>query len=215
MDERSPPQDGADAARETLLKMKDGDREAFDRFFEHHSAKVLVYINYNIGERLRRKMDPTDILQNLHYKIFKNFESFINRAEKMGIKKVLIRMADHEITEAYRYNFKVEKRDAKREITAAFLNQRDGEIQDPLHWVPSDSTSITARVVRQEEYQHAMDMLSVLTPLEQVVTIARVIEGISAHDIAKRLGKTRGAIQMLISRSREKLREHASKNNRN
>jgi RNA polymerase sigma-70 factor (ECF subfamily) len=189
--------------------MHAGDRKAFDRFFSAHSARVLVYINYNMGPRLRRKVDPSDILQNLYLKLFKNFASFLERVERLGIRNALIRMADHEITEAYRFHFKVSKRDARREVTGHYLGADEKDGMSPLDWVPADATSVTARVAREEEYQQVMKALSELTPLEQFVTVARVIEGVPAQEIAERIGKSRGAVQMMIARARDKLRERA------
>ena len=189
--------------------MRAGDRAAFDRFFERKSARILVYSNYNLGQRLRRKVDPADVLQDLYLKLYKNFESFQERADRRGIQPTLIRMADHEITEAYRFHFKVDKRDARREVTAAFLKAADGDLVDVLSWVPSDVTSVTARVAREDEYQRVMKMLGELSPLEQYVIVARIIEGVSAQEIAQRLGKTRGAVHMMVARARDKLRSIA------
>ena len=49
-------------ARETtaelLRGMREGEREAFDRFFERHASRLLIYVNYHLGERLRRKIEP-------------------------------------------------------------------------------------------------------------------------------------------------------------
>ncbi len=190
-----------------LSRMRAGDRFAFDGYFERHSARVLVYINYNMGDRLRRKIDPADILQNLYLKIYKNFDAFCTRIEEQGSHRVLIRMADHAITEAYRHHFKVAGRDARRERTAAFLKSESGNTMGLVDWVPSDATSITARVTRDEEYRRVMSMLQHLSPLEQYVTVARVIEGVPAQEIGERLGKTRGAIQMIVARARDKLRD--------
>ena len=196
--------------QDIFVRMQNGDRAAFDRFFDRHTAKILVYINYNLGKRLRRKIDPADVLQNLYLKLFKNFESFCERVEKRGIHRTLIRMADHEITEAYRVHFKVGKRDARREVTAAFLKAEDGEAPDALRWVPAVGTSVSARIVRDEEYRRVMGMLQQLSAIEQFVTVARVIEGVPTQEIADRLGKSRGAVQMLVARTRDKLRDRAS-----
>ena len=91
---------------------------------------------------------PADILQNLYLKIYKDSAAVCARVEERGSQRVLIRMADHAITEAYRYYFKVDKRDARRERTAAFLKSDEGGNLDLLDWVPSDATSITAIPVR-------------------------------------------------------------------
>jgi RNA polymerase sigma-70 factor (ECF subfamily) len=191
--------------------MQAGDRKAFDRFFTAHAPRVLLYIHYHLGGRLRRKVDPADILQELYAKVFTRFAPFRRRAEAMGVRKLLIRMADHEITEAYRYHFKVSKRDARRELSAALAERDDARERVPLDWVPSDATSITARVARHEEYQQAIRMLRILSPLEQYVTVARVIEGLSMAEIAAKLGKSSGALRMILSRARDKLRRRASK----
>ncbi|MBI4586414.1 MAG: sigma-70 family RNA polymerase sigma factor [Planctomycetes bacterium] len=195
--------------REIYSRMQAGDRQAFDRFFSRHAARILVYIQYNMGRRLLRKLDPADILQNLYLHIYKDFKSFSERADRLGIQMALIRMADQEISEAYRYHFKVEKRDAKREATAAFLAAEETGRADPLDGLPKESTSVTAQVVRQEEYQRILRLLKDLSPLERYVTVARVIEGVSAQEIAERLGKTRGAVHMIFARARDKLRSRA------
>jgi RNA polymerase sigma factor (sigma-70 family) len=198
-----------DVTRQIHAEMKAGDRTAFDRFFERHAARVLVYIHYNLGPRLRQKLEPEDILQNVYLRLFQNFDSFSARAEERGIQKTLIRMAEHEITEAYRYHFKVDKRSAKREILASYLQERGSEDGSPMDWVAAPATSITQRVIRQEEYQRLMEVLGGFTPIEQYVTVARVIEGLSSEEIAAHTGKSRGAVRMMISRVRDKLRKAA------
>lgn len=198
-----------DVTRQIYEEMQAGSRDAFDRFFEHHTARVLVYINYNLGPRLRRKLEPEDILQTLYLKLFKNFESFCARAEERGIHKTLVRMADHEITEAYRYHFKVDKRSAKREVLASYLEEKRAGSPPPMAWIPASATSLSQRVIRQEEYQRIMDMLRELTPLEQYVTVLRVIEGLSSEEISTLTGKSRGAVRMMVTRVREKLRKRA------
>ena len=195
--------------REIFAKAKAGDVEAYDRFFQHHSARILVYINYNLSRRLRRKIDPADILQELYLKLLLDFEGFCGRAEKRGIHRALIRMADHEITEAYRYYFKTAKRDARREVAAEYLNATGSAAVDPLAWVPADATSVSASVAQHEEYQRVMAMLMELDPLEQYVTVARIIEEIPTQEIAERLGKSRGAVHMMIARARDKIRRRA------
>lgn len=195
--------------RDIFIRAKAGDPEAYNRFFEHHSARILVYINYNLSQRLRRKLDPADILQELYMKVLTSFGSFCARAEKRGIRRALIRMADHEITEAYRYYFKTEKRDAKKEVAAEFLHADASTMFDPLAWVPGDATSISAVVARNEEYQRVMGMLDALSPLEQYVIVARVIEEVPTQELAERLGKSRGAVQMMLARARDKLQRRA------
>lgn len=196
-----------DSGKHTLARMKAGDRHAFDRFFRRHAARVLVYIHYNLGNRLRQKLEPADILQNIYLRVFRDFESFLSRSERMGAERLLVRMADHEITEAYRHHFKVEKRDARREVAAEILG---GGMADPLRWKPSDATSVSALVIREEEYQRALRILGALSPLEQFVTVARVIEGLPLAEIAELVGKSRGAVQMILARTRDKLRARAA-----
>lgn len=200
-----------DVTRHIFQEMQAGRRGAFDRFFERNTARVLVYINYNLGRRLRRKLDPADILQNVYLRLFKNFESFSALAQERGIHLALIRLADHEIAEAYRYHFKVDKRSAKREVATGYLDEENEGGMSPLDWVPSAATSISQKVVRQEEYRRVMKMLGELTSLEQYVTVSRVIEGLSAQEIADQLGMSRGAIQMIVTRVRDKLRRRAAR----
>ena len=198
-----------DTTRRLFERMKSGDREAFDRFFQKSTPRVLVYIRYNMGPRLQRKLDCADILQNLYLNLYRNFGAFSRQAAERGVEKTLIRMADHEITEAYRYYFKTGKRDAQREVIAAYMDDREGAGPSALDNLPIDETSITARVRRRDEYQRILRVLGTLKPIEQYITVARVIEGLTVQEIADLLGKTRGAVHMILARARDKLREKA------
>jgi RNA polymerase sigma-70 factor (ECF subfamily) len=188
-------------------RMKAGDRSAFDRFFERHAPRVLVYIHYNIGPRLRGKLEPEDILQNVYLRVLKSFPAFSARAAERGVQKTLLRMAEHEITEAYRYHFKVDKRSARREVLASYIEGKGEEERSLLDWIPDAAASLSQRVIQKEEYQRLMAVLRKLTPLEQYVTVARVIEGVPSKKIAEETGRSDGAIRMMILRVREKLRK--------
>jgi len=200
-----------DVTRQIQREMQAGKREAFDRFFERSAARLLVYIQYNIGDRLRRKIEPADILQNIYLRLYEHFDTFSRQAEEHGVRRALVRMADHEITEAYRYHFKVAKRDARREITAAWRDPEGLDTTPPADAIPAGATSITQRIVRDEEYRRVMEMLRELTPIEQYVTVSKIIEEASTDEIADRLGKTRGAVQMIFLRVRNKLRDRLSR----
>ncbi len=205
----SSPGPPGDVTGRILEEMKSGDRSAFDRFFERNAGRVLIYIHYNLGPRLRAKVEAADILQDVYLKVFRDFESFRARAAERGIPQALIRIADHEITEAYRYHFKVDKRDARREVAASFLAGGGTAGSSPLDELASTETSVSRRYIRQEEYRRTLRLLSKLSPLEQYVTVARVIEGLPSQDIADLLGKSRGAVQMIVARARDKLRKLA------
>jgi RNA polymerase sigma-70 factor, ECF subfamily len=199
----------SDLTLRLLSQMQSGDRGAFDRFFERNASRLLIYIQYNLGPRLRAKVDVPDILQEVYLKVFKDFESFRERAARKGIHQALIRIADHEITEAYRFHFKVDKRDARREVAASFVTAGGAGSPESLGGLADRQTSVSRRIVRQEEYRRILSLLAKLSPLEQYVTVARVIEGLPSQEIADLLGKSRGAVQMIVSRSREKLRKLA------
>ena len=188
--------------------MRVGDRRAFDRFFERHAARILVFIHYNLGPKMRRKLDAADVLQNLYLRLYEDFAGYLERAQELGTRKALIRWARHEITEAYRFHFKAGKRNAARELSAI-----EGADSSPLKWQADDAPSVSAQLVRKEELEKVLTMLRALTPHEQTVTVARVIEGLTAQEIAERLGKSRTAVQMTIARSRDKLRALAEREN--
>lgn len=191
----------------TLELLRSGDREDFDRVFRIHATRVLVYANYNIGERLRGKLDPADVLERVYLKAFKSREAFRKRAERHGLTKLLIRLADQEITEAYRDLFKAAKLDSRSELKMDCLQSRGEGAFDPLEWTPADQTSISAKIVRQAEYQRVMDTLRRLTPVEQYVTVARIIEALPTARIAARLGRPNGAVRRILTRVRARLRD--------
>src|SRR5688572_20568124 len=68
-----------------------GNREAFDDFYRRQTPRIVVYISYNVGPRLRKKVEPTDLLQNVYLRLYSDFASFIRRARDRGIQKALVR----------------------------------------------------------------------------------------------------------------------------
>ena len=188
-------------------EMKSGSMAAFNRFFERRSTRLLVYITYNMGRRLHQKLEAADILQNVFFRIFRGFDAFRRHVDERGIERTLVRMADHEISEAYRYYFKVDKRSARREVAAEFLEPPGTSSGSPLDWIASPSVTASKIYSRREEYERMMATLGRLDPLAQYVTVSHVIEGRSAAEISEVLGKSPGAVRMILCKARESLRK--------
>lgn len=203
--EKSGPGESTIPSRE-LEPPRPQARDTFDRFFERNASRVLIYINYQLAPRLRRKVDPSHILEKLHARLHERFESLEPRTEKR-VREILLQMAKREIIAAYGSHLRMEEREAQREITSAY--EKGSRDSFPLSWTPDPKAAISGRVVRQEEYQRMMAVLRGLRPLEQFVTVSRIIAGCSTEEIAGQTGQSREAVQTIIARVRDGLREQA------
>jgi len=62
--------------RDIVEAIRGGDRSAFNTLFQRAGGRVFVYVNSRMGEALRRRVDPEDLLQEVYVEAFRSFDTF-------------------------------------------------------------------------------------------------------------------------------------------
>jgi RNA polymerase sigma-70 factor (ECF subfamily) len=171
--------------------------EVLARYIESERFRVLGYIDKNLGPGLRKKIEPDDIFQELCVAALAAPEQFeVDGREPF---KLLCQIAEQRIIDAHRRLVSAQKRSAERERSIDQpLPTGQGAFIDLL--VASLTSASQAFSRNQKEFQLMMAMESLSAEQREAIRL-RFVDGWATKEIAEKLGKTDGAIRVLLSRT--------------
>lgn len=170
---------------------------------------LLAIAVARIDPRLRPRCDPSDIVQETMLEAFRDFHQFRGQLESefLGwIRQILA----HNLARAVKQHVLVEKRDVRKEVSATIeSSSNQSRLEMRQHWFADSAASPSSLVQRQEQLQNVLDRVAKLPSHYRDVLLLRHIEELSFDEVAKRLGKSSGAVRMIWLRALETLREVA------
>ncbi len=203
-----PPSDDRRPAeqRSLVARAVQGDKAAIGELLYSSSEEVMQFIDRQMSESLKKKLSVEDILQDTFAGVFRDIGNFENRddADFMGwIKTIALRR----IQDAARHEGRKKRGGGFRQVAAApaFADESALNLFDVLA-VESDTP--LRKASRQEARTLIHLALSQLPGDYREVLRLQFVEGLDYQGIAERMNKTPGAIQGLVKRAREKLRQH-------
>jgi len=183
---------GSAAGRQRLLALLDEKR-----------PQLLAYINRQLGARLKQKVEAEDILQETTIDAVRRTAEFEQlQRDPFGW---LCQIAEHRLIDAHRRFFQAQKRAGEREVSIDADRADDGgKFADLL--AASMTTPSQAFSRNQKEFQLQIALQELPEETREVLRL-RYVDGLQTKEIAERLGKTDGAIRVLLTRSVQKLQE--------
>ena len=173
-------------------------------FIETRRQQLLGYINNNLGPALRRKIEPEDILQEVVVSALAAPTQFTVAGRDPF--KLLCQVAEQRIIDAHRHHVAAQKRNAEREVSI----ERPGSATQGFGFIDLLVVSMTSpsqafsRDQKEFRLQTAIEEL----PEDQREALRlRYVDGLPTKEVAERLGKSDGAIRVLLSRTLAKLQE--------
>jgi len=177
----------ADKEKELLLKIASGDKEAFGQLYDFYAPKIFRFIRLKVGSQtLAEDLSSESFLRIWEYlreqerEIEESFQALLYKTARNLIIDYYKKKSSQEILFNDDFNEFLLNEPARDEI-------KDKEVADQIH---------KALINIKEEYQD--------------VLIWYYIDGLSAPEIAKLMGKSQGAIRVLIHRGLESLKKHLS-----
>lgn len=175
---------------EIVAAIRGGDRSAFDALFHRVGGAVYIYIRNRMGPRLRKIVDPEDVLQEVYAHAFERFASFEERGPgSMG--KWLVAIARNRIRALYKHHFAYEKRSASR-ATRMSPTRLDRHA--------ADATTPSAVVARAERIQGLSRAIQALPACDRKLILLYVYEGLPMETVAQRLNTPRTTLSSRLSR---------------
>jgi RNA polymerase sigma-70 factor, ECF subfamily len=180
-----------------IKRFHEGDQTAFNQLFTKYRPRLAVLIRYKLSEPLRQRIEIDDILQEVFLDASKDIGSFIYRSPG-SFMKWLSSIADHVIID--------EARSQARQKRHAVEMVRFRSPSNPNGPEPSDSTTPSRILMQKERAVRLLARLDALPPDYRDVILMAKVEGLSSAEMAKRLGRSREAVAVLLHRALQRLR---------
>lgn len=179
-------------------------REELARFIGTCRPQLLAYIEHNLGPALRKKLEVEDILQEVVLAALNSLQAFAVPGRDPF--KLLCQMAEQRIIDAHRHHVTAQKRSADREVSidAAVGN---GEPVGLIKLLVASMTSPSQAFSRAQKELRLHEVLGNLPDEQRELLRLRYVEGLPTKDVAEQLGKSDGAVRVLLTRTLAKLQK--------
>ena len=196
----------SDSDEEALVEqVQSGDVEALARYIDLHRSRLLAFIVRRMSDALRRKVEPDDILQEVCTSAVRSLPDYEMKSGKPF--SWLCELAQRRIVDAHRYHIESKKRSAEREVAG---NQADSSRGQLEQWLVASMTTATQKLSRNRREALLEDALGRLSEDEREALRLRYGEGLESKEIAARLGKSNGAVRVMMTRAKAKLQQQLS-----
>ncbi len=188
----------SDRTQYLVALAKAGDQVALDRLCGIYAERIRRIVRLRIDQQLRSKLDSVDVVQDVLVLALDGLKDFTYENEG-DFLRWLSRIAENKLRD-HLDRFFAEKRDVRREIPF----YRKGETTAGGYVEPDglvDETTPSVVVSKKEQLDRLEKAMDQLKPEQRQVVVLSRIEGLSHAEVAERLGKSTGAVAMLLSRA--------------
>ena len=193
-----------DSREELLERIRRKDAEALARFAAGESGRLLGFIQSKMGLRLKRKLEPEDVLQEVTAEAVRTLpQTDLSHQDPFGW---LCQLAERRIIDAHRRYFEAKKRDAGREVPISGGGD-DSQQGDLINLLVASMTTASKAFSRNLREMRLSQALAELPEDRREVLHLRYVECLPTKEIAERVGKTDGAVRVLLTRSLARLQE--------
>lgn len=186
-------------------RIHSGETDALFEYIENRRPQLIAFINRNIGDGLRSKIEPEDILQEAALSCLKSFEEI--DFSKIDMFSWICQQCQRRIIDSHRHFFDAKKRDAAKEIGLSGGNgegEGDGGIG---RLIAASITTPSAAFSRQQKEYQLQQMMTGLSADGQTVLKLRYVDGLATKEIAKKMEKSDAAVRVLLTRTVKKLQD--------
>jgi RNA polymerase sigma-70 factor, ECF subfamily len=170
-----------------------------------YRAYLTVLAQRYLDSRLRGRLDPADIVQVTFMEAQRDLHAFRGHQieELLGWLRNILR---NNVSSAHQKHLYTQKRSAGREAHGAASGGDDSAPQ-LTDLVPSETTSPSQRMMRDEAAVYLANCLQTLPETQREALRLRYVEGSSLKEIATAMDKSEMAVAGLLKRGLQTLRE--------
>lgn len=190
---------------ELVVASKQGDNEALGRLLERYRGYLLMLAHRYLSERLRRRVDPADLVQVTYLEAKRDLHAFRGEtpAEFAGWLRGMLK---HNVASAVTRHITTQKRSLSREVDAAGPAVDDSGQPAWIHQLPGSTTSPSGVAIRSEAVLALIEALHELPETQAEAIRLRYMEGLPLAEIVERMGKSDTAVAGLLKRGLKRLR---------
>ncbi|GAB5402143.1 MAG: sigma-70 family RNA polymerase sigma factor [Aureliella sp.] len=199
------------ASREVLDLIESarrGETQSLGQLLQSYFNYLTVLANTQLDTRLRRRVSPSDLVQETMLAAHRDFHAFRGNSpqELVGwLRQILI----HVLHGSFAKHVKAEKRDMRREVSIDQLRVSvDRSAMNLAAILPARSASPSTPILEQERALELADRLAELQPDYREVIVLRNLQGLSFDEVAERMERSSGAVRMLWLRAIDRFRKN-------
>jgi len=184
------------------VRVRAGETEALGQFIIKRHPQLMAYINRQLGAALRSKVEPDDILQETSAEAVRSLAAMdLSQRDPFGW---LCQIAQRKIIDTHRRLFGAQKRSAAREVP---IDARTGDDSrgGMINLLVASMTTASKAFSRNQREMKLLTALEQLPEDQREALRLRYVEGLQSKEIAERIGKSDGAVRVMLSRSLSKL----------
>jgi RNA polymerase sigma-70 factor (ECF subfamily) len=191
---------------ELLAQVRQASGEGLGALLELYRDYLGVLAQARLGARLRGIVNPSDLVQQTFLEAFRDFGRFEGTSTAQW-RAWLRRILAHNLAALVEKQVRARKRDVRRQVS---LDQRPAVPGDtaagPGAALASPVSSPSAQAQQHETTAVLADRLSRLPAPYRDVLRLRNLEGRTFEEVARRMGRTPGAVRVLWVRAVDRLR---------
>ena len=174
-----------------------GDRAAVEALLERHLPGLRAYVRLRAGPLVRARESHSDLVQSVCREVIEHIDRFRHPSES-AFRQWLYTTAMRKIQHRRDY-YLADKRDPQKEVAPAPAQASSEDVRLLACYRKFSSPSGHAMLKEEtERIERAFDRLP--EEYREVITLARLV-GLSRAEIAAQLGKSEGAVKMLLHRA--------------
>ncbi len=181
-------------------RVRTGNADALVSLLELYRPRLLMFVQNLMSKSLRQKIDPEDVVQEACLSCVKSFRQ-MDLSDRNPFDWVC-QVARRRIIDQGRKYSGTEKRAVDREVGMSSGTDDRADLVQMLVASITSPSSAFSRNQREFRLQQAIEQL----PQEnQDALRMRYVESLPSKEIAERLGKSDGAVRVLLTRSLKRL----------
>lgn len=185
-------------------RLRAGEVDALAQYIELHRSRLLAYIDHQLGNALRSKIEADDVLQETSADACRSLGAVdLSARDPFGW---LCQIAQRRIIDAHRKLFGAQRRAAGREVSINKPAADDGQ-GGLIDLLTASMTTASQAFSRNVKEMRLQDALKDLPDDQREALQLRYGQGLPSKDIAERLGKSDGAVRVMLTRALNTLRE--------
>jgi RNA polymerase sigma-70 factor (ECF subfamily) len=189
-----------------LERAKAGDDVAKGELLERFRPYLNVIAQRHLDERLRGRLDFTDVVQTTFLEASRDFGAF--RGDSIDSLLAWLRnILRNNVHTAHQQHLGTQKRSARMETKLSIPSENGGSSLGMEHIIPAETSTPSQRVMRNETAAILASHLERIPETQQEAIRLRYVEGLSLKEISDKMGKSEMAVAGLLKRGLRSLRE--------
>lgn len=178
------------------------DPEAFGELLEEYLPRVRAFVDLRLDPAMRARESASDLVQSVCRQLVEELPRFENQGEDR-FRGWLFTTALNKVREKYRYHHR-DKRDLKREVVP--LDRAGSQVHRPADYSTLSPSGVAMQAETVDRVRAALDRLP--PDYREAITLDRLV-GLPHAEIARQMGRSVGAVRMLLGRALIRFQQEA------